>query len=327
MNEPQQPFFSSTQHPVTVLPYPQESLVGYIYRLAEARRPMTPGAIAVDCGMRRPPSNRPRPGTMDKLAELAGVPLDDIEPLGWGPLNRNEVRFRGLVLPGRSIGLREQAPRRVCPGCLAERAYHRAIWDFIFTSACPIHARTLLDTCRSCGRYLWWAGSDVTHCGRCLGGNLTAFRTADVPEADLRGIRVVYGLFREPGFEADANYARTLAPFRDLGDGPIVVFLYRAGLFLLGSRYEPFSFQTPDDLYPQAHLALARGLSLAEDWPDSFEAALEAMRRCYPGMGRQQTLDRSAGAVERWLDTLPAGGGNAIRDACRAYRERVGTAT
>ena len=59
----------------------------------------------MECGMRRPPSNRPRPGTVAKLAEIAGVLLADIEPLSWGPLNRTEVRFRRLVFPGQGIGL------------------------------------------------------------------------------------------------------------------------------------------------------------------------------------------------------------------------------
>lgn len=273
--------------------------------------------------MRRPPSNRPRPGTVAKLAEIAGVPLANIEPLSWGPLNRTEVRFRRLVFPGQGIGLPEHTPRRVCPACLTEAAYHRAIWDFIFTNACPIHSRALLDTCRSCGKPLWWAGTDVSHCGRCLGGDLTKMPTADVPEANLRGLRVIYGLFKEPGFEADADRARALAPFRDLGDGALAVFLYRAGLFRLGSRYEPFSFQTPGDLYPQAHLALAEGLALAESWPNAFDDFLDAMRRRYPGLAPRQGLRRSAGVVERWLDGLPPGEGGAIREACRAYRERV----
>lgn len=315
------------RHSVTVTPHPQESLIGYIYRLAEARRPMTPGAIAVECGMRRPPSNRPRPGTLERLAEFADVPLADLERISWGLPSLTEVRFRGVTLPRLDLGLPRKIGRRVCPGCLAEAAYYRAVWDFIFVSACPRHSCALLDTCRSCGKPLWWAGADIDRCGRCLGGDLASMKTQAVPEPDLRGTRVIYGLLGEPGFEKEAGYARTLAPFQDLRDGQIVVFLYRAGLLLLGSRNQPFSFHTPQDLYPKAHLALAQGLSVAENWPGSCYGFLDVMRRRYPGIAAYEGLRRSAGIVERWLDGLHPGEGNTIRDACRAYRERVGAAT
>ena len=216
--------------------------------------------------MRRPPSNRPAPARWRSSPRLRAFRWAEIEPLSRGPLNRTEVRFRRLVFPGQGIGLPEHTPRLVCPACLTEAAYHRAIWDFIFTSACPIHSRALLDTCRSCGKPLWWAGTDVSHCGRCLGGDLTKMPTADVPEANLRGLRVIYGLFKEPGFEADADRARGVrrsetsamarSPYSSIGRG-------FSGSVAATSRSASRRAATAS----QAHLALAEGLALAESWP------------------------------------------------------------
>ena len=112
-------------------------------------------------------------------------------------------------------------------------------------------------------------------------------------------------------FAPDAAYAKSLAPFQDLEPGSIVEFLFRAGLELVAGRRKVFSSEQPGELAWEAHVALNRGLEVAEGWPGAFLELLELLR-VRSGKPLAISLLRSAGAVDRWLATLPDGSGSEI---------------
>ena len=299
-------------------PYPDESLVGFLFRLARRRRlptirPLMSASSIVNL------TTQPSGQQLRALAEVASLEVGQLEAITYGPPNPAIGLFRGISLPSNVFDGRGAAQRRVCPECLREAPYHRAIWDLTFTSVCPVHRKVLMDTCRRCGQPLRWLGSDLTRCGHADDGDLTQMTAEDVSEADVRATRVVHGLLKDERYAADAEKARALPPFRDLADNHIVEFLYRLGLEAIGARPKIFSTEQTGELAWSAHLALGRGLEAAERWPDGFFEVLDNMRR-RSASTVAASLRRYVWPVERWLERLPGGMGHVIRAVVDHYK-------
>lgn len=249
-------------HSLGVTPYPDESLVGFMFRLARRRRLTSARALMSACGIVNL-TNQPSTQQLRALAAITDVDVRQLEAITYGPPNPAVGLFRGIPMPSNMFDCRGTPQRRVCPDCLREAAYHRAVWDLTFISVCPVHRKILVDTCRSCGRPLGWAGADLTRCGYADSGDLTAALADDVSEEDVRATKAVHGLLRDERFAADADRVRALPPFQDLGDNHIVEFLYRLGLEMVGARPKIFSTEQPGELAWSAHLALNHGLNAA----------------------------------------------------------------
>jgi len=306
---------SRRPHSISARPYPDESFIGYVFRLAKLRHMPTAYKLLP---MAHPFTNRPNAAALALLATDARVPISELERITWGPLNSTIGRFRGLELPLTVFDRRGSADRRVCPECLADAAYYRAIWDLTFVAACPIHRRLLVDDCTNCGRPLRWNGGELARCGYCS-HDLTRVPSSSITEDDARGTETVFGLLGDMRFAGQAAHARTLAPFRDLQDRWIVEFLFRAGLEIIGARPKLFSMEQPNELAWEAHIALTRGLDVAEAWPEAFIAMMDRMRQRRTDF-QTLTLKFSVGAVERWLARLPPDQGLEIRRVAEEYR-------
>lgn len=300
-------------------PYPDESLIGFIFRLAKRRRMSSGRWLAFACGFDRL-TNQPKPEWIRNLADKAQVDPASLEAISYGPPNDRVGVFRGAILPSNVFDARGMARRRVCPQCLVESPHHRAIWDLSFVAICPVHCVELVDQCRSCGDWLRWLGRDLTNCGCRKGGDLTQMRSAVVSKEDARGTRTVYGLLGDERFRAEADHARSLIPFSDMRNSDIVEFLYRLGLEALGGRSKVFSLEQAGDLAYQAHRALTLGLAVAERWPGTFYEILDSMRR-RSASTTLAGLRKYVGPVERWLDQLPEYHGGALQEAVRVYRQ------
>lgn len=305
-------------HALGVTPYPDESLVGFLFRLARRRRLSTIRPLMSASGIVNL-TTQPSGQQLRALAEVASLEVGQLEAITYGPPNPAIGLFRGIPLPSNVFDARGNAQRRVCPDCLREGPYHRAIWDLTFISVCPVHRKVLMDTCRRCGQPLRWLGSDLTRCGHADEGDLSKAVAECVSEADVRATRAVHGLLGEERYAADAEKVRALPPFRDLADNHIVEFLYRLGLEAIGSRPKIFSTEQTGELAWSAHLALNRGLEVAEQWPDGFFEALDNMRR-RSASTVAASLRRYVWPVERWLDRLPGGMGRVIRAAVDDYK-------
>ena len=309
------------QHSVSARPRPDESLVGYIFRLAHRRRLPSAWELARRTGFDRF-TNRPARRWLEALATSAEVAVDELDAIAYGPPGDAVGWFRGVELPTNMFDRRGGADRRLCPLCLGEHGHHRAIWDLMCIAVCPVHAVRLADACRTCGNVLQWTGADLTRC-TCM-ADLTNMDAEHLPDMALRGTRVVHGLLGDDRFAPDAAFARSLPPFQDMTPGSIVEFLFRAGLELVAGRRKVFSSEQPGELAWEAHVALNRGLEVAEGWPRAFFKLLEMMHE-RSGKRLSVALLGSAGAVERWLAGLPEGAGVAIRLAVAEFRVQMQT--
>lgn len=301
-----------------VTPYRDESLVGFLFRLARRRRLPTIRPLMSASGIVNL-TTQPNEQQLQALADIASLRVAQLEAITYGPPNPAVGLFRGIPLLSNLFDCRGEAQRRVCPECLRESAFHRAIWDLGLISVCPVHRKVLVDTCRRCGQPLRWLGADLTRCGHADDGDLTQVVAEDVSEADVRATRAVYGLLKDERFAADAEGVRALPPFCGLADNYIVEFLYRLGLEALGGRSKVFSAEQVGELAWSAHLALNRGLEIAERWPGGFFDLLDNMRR-RSASTVAASLRRYVLPVERWLDGLPVGMGGMIRAAVDDYK-------
>lgn len=302
-----------------IKPLPDESLIGFIFRLAARRRMSSAWRLASSCGFERF-TNQPKPEWLRSLAAVAQLEPASLEAISFGPPDDRRGTFRDVVLPSNVFDGIGGVRRRVCPRCLSESAHHRTFWHLSFVAACPVHCLELVDHCRSCGGWLNWLGRDLARCGRrgCY-GDLTQMSANPVPDQDVRGTRTVYGLLGDERFGAEAEHVRSLVPLSGLRDGDVVEFLYRLGLEALGGRSKVFSLEQPGELAYQAHRALTLGLTAAERWPEGFYEILDSMRR-RSASTTSAGLRRYVGPVERWLEQLPEHGGETLREAVRAYR-------
>lgn len=158
----------------TSQPYFDESLAGFIIRLAELNHYDSPNWILAL-------SNLPRRNSFNlNFAELLGYDLSGLSqitgvqenillslsfppnPTEWMEKHR---RYFCDVFNNRVLAfsiLRKN--NKICPKCLLEMNYHRKIWDIALLTTCPIHNCILLDTCPCCKKKIMWSRPAVSKC-------------------------------------------------------------------------------------------------------------------------------------------------------------------
>ena len=152
---------------VWVVPFPDEPTHGMMMRLAQVNGFPRLRAFETLVGVR---THEVRMG--EKLNVLAGVlrcDPADLQERCYRRLGEKTRSFRGMTF-GEKKDI-EGRSRRVCPGCLAEAAYHRFWWDFTFIRFCPAHERRLVEVC-SCGQALTWDDVAPDKCRHCEDGSV-----------------------------------------------------------------------------------------------------------------------------------------------------------
>ncbi len=303
---------------LTLEPIPDESLVGYVFRLSHHRVLPNARAQFIDCGFPYP-LNQPEPEWLAALAASSSMEIGRLEAISYGPPDRVSAIVLGHRVSQSVLERRGMPQRRICPACLSERAYHRAMWDLRYIAVCPVHGCLLEDTCRHCGDPLMWKGSNLLTCRKNHRLDLGGMEPTLVEAADVEATAAVYGLFGDPRFQRGADGLRGLAPLADLQPADIAEFLFRLGLERMGRDKKVFSSESPGELAWAAHIALRRGVEALDPWPDVFHQTLDGMRERW-GSTAQASLRLCAGAVERWGAGLPSECGRRIMHAVTEYR-------
>lgn len=146
---------------VTPPPYEDESLAGYILRLAQRNYYPSPNWILKLAGLKANSSirlmcNRSEPSRLSQLIQV------------------NDEHLRGMALFPHEVVSEEDSfdytiytyGRKLCPSCLKEALYCRKIWDWKIVKACPLHQCLLLEKCLGCQKSIRWSRPGVTRC-RC----------------------------------------------------------------------------------------------------------------------------------------------------------------
>jgi hypothetical protein len=295
-----------------------ESLIGFVYRLAVRRNLRTGISVFREAGILNP-TNRPREPDLQRLADVALLPVAELASISFGPPDSAlQWLYRGRSLPA-AMFKGHMAFRKICPGCLAESPYHRSIWDLACISACPEHQCMLVNNCPKCGEVIRWRGVDLTLCGACEDGNLTKAPLREVPATSLAATMGVHGLLDDERYAGDADRLRCRPPFVDMAPEHIVEFLWRLGLGVVGTRPKFFSVEHPGEADLIAHVALQAALDATDNWPDGFYLALEQTRQQW-GPSAENVPARLVSAINRWLSSLPPGSGRELQRALFAMR-------
>jgi hypothetical protein len=304
---------------LTLEPIPDESLTGYIFRLASYRRLTSARALAAECGFDRF-TDQPQLAWLEALAQTSGVEVHKLAAISMGPFDYQYSWWRGQRFRRRLLNRRSVADRRLCPQCMSELEYHRAVWNLKYIAACPIHRCLLIDMCAVCDAPLRWQGRSLSRCP--CDADLRKVTSPLVSDIDAETTGAVYGLLGDPHFQAAADRMRAMPPFQGLLGSDIAEFLFRLGVERLGGGRKAFATENLGELAWEAHVALRLGLEAVVDWPVAFMREIDAMRDRRGG-NANLTLLRCVGNIEYWLSHLQKGSrGLAIAAAVAEYRRQ-----
>jgi hypothetical protein len=143
----------------TPTPYEDESLAGYILRLADNNYYESPNWILQLAGLKaqqgiyiyEEPSSR---SCLSQLIRVEDKQLFLMASLPYETVNESKIRRYTLYKNGIKI----------CPQCLQESAYCRKIWDWDIFKACPKHQCLLIQKCPSCQKDIKWSRPGVQTC-------------------------------------------------------------------------------------------------------------------------------------------------------------------
>ena len=201
-------------------------------------------------------------------------------------LGLDEATFRGMSawtgdvttqsVLGRQVwrDLARPNERAVCPQCMKEAPYHRAVWNLDAMPVCAIHGTWIRQTCHvpGCGAPLTWSAMRVDCCSRfptCTGviGDALAEPATSKP---LGGIRALHALF------TGAADAPAVPPGMEPQD--VLKLSFVLGQIAFGHEREarPRGFiDRHREMLPEI---LDAGWSALDDWPHGFHRLLDRLR-------------------------------------------------
>lgn len=148
---------------VTPQPMPNESLKGYILRVAEANGYPSVNGMLKHAGMTEYEIRSSIPN-LDKLKLLVASQLDEFEFLTWQKTYYSHQLSFNQNVP--KLYLHSQRPH-ICPVCILERGYISTFSEIKYAVVCPEHAVLTINQCPACGKGLsiFRRGLSVCNCG------------------------------------------------------------------------------------------------------------------------------------------------------------------
>lgn len=159
--------------PKRPIPFFDESLSGYIFRLASANHfenplPMfqlsgltMPGYLSrIACTMILRASQ-----SLERLSILCNYSSDSLRNLTFCESEGRFVIYGNETIPENTI---HNLKSKVCPMCLSESPmYSRKVWELAFYTACERHLISLIDSCPSCKKTISWQGRNIIDFCKC----------------------------------------------------------------------------------------------------------------------------------------------------------------
>lgn len=261
---------------VTAEPFPDESLKGLLLRVCELNGYKHVQWLKKLAGYENY-HTPPQGDAIKRLSILTGIQYTRLQSFAYNVEKSVQTRkkdparccyFGNVLIKRHWI---EQVAARVCPRCLSDSPYARAIWDMKFITACPTHGISLLDRCPRCGQLLRWTRKSITFCGCGFDLRHAKPRTASGPEIELN--TCIYSAVAMHDAIVASNYgipvdALALLELPELFD--FIIFIGRI-----------FHTGTAPACVGQGLLALSNAQQLAltaadclESWPHKFQERL-----------------------------------------------------
>ena len=165
------------RHPA---PYPTESLVGYVLRLAEENGYASPWSVYSLADLKQN-EIRTCGFNLEKLAAIinrSGSELADIR--FSAPVNHPRwARLLGNSLVPMDLNILNPG---LCPRCVADKGFIEAHWHLTLMVGCPVHECRPALHCPKCGKCLRLFRPGLLECA--CGGNLVDCNLPSLPKAD-----------------------------------------------------------------------------------------------------------------------------------------------
>lgn len=251
---------------VQLEPLPDESLPGYLYRLAAGNGVTGSQVIKLF-------RERSREGEVE-------LPVAMVD--AWRPM------VAQLLNPGgKPLRIWNASVRRFCPCCLAQSEHWRWHWDLTLMVTCPIHQRPMVDKCPDCGRLPTWGDSSLTNCFGCR----ASFTGRTPPHQDPSGAWLANELMRRwPRHDPDPT-----SPFQHHG-----LEEFHEMATCLAVRRERSDMSKPRMVPGFDTLRVARPLAYAAEevlsaWPQGFHQLLQRLAKPQKSFGH--SISRAFGVL------------------------------
>lgn len=282
-------------------PDSDESLVGFLIRLAEVNHLGSPYAVLKLAGAK--PQQPPAIEDIPALAALCGCHPDQLLQL-FGFVQKTQDGEKAWRIADQWITKPYFVSSRAlsyCPECLVEQGYLRSIWELTLYRVCARHEVQLLDHCPSCGRTTTWMRSHVDrcHCGFLL-------RTA--PRLKMDGAPLLVSTLMEQTLNTSLGIKgqRTLSAamtrrLQELSLDGLCKTIWLLGTCLGDTKQRRIQCRmTPNKLGSALSIIEAAGIIL-KHWPDAFYGHLEQLRHRIIPTHDGALVARVFGSVHRHL--------------------------
>lgn len=184
----------------------------------------------------------------------------------------------------------------ICPCCIRQAPYVRAVWDHELITACPKHGVVLLDACPGCGESITRDRKSITHCLHC-NFLFTEAKANSAEDFDLAVSALIAGA---------ESQARTLLPDSlQYGNPPLEIAAF---LTFLASHFQPSQLSSRTGREPrpktlqESRAVLMRIWSVLGQWPTAIEALIEARVREGEGNSVYQRVGRWLAVFQKQFD-------------------------
>jgi hypothetical protein len=304
--------------PIAPPAFADESKIGYLLRLSEAMHYTSPGillnALGVRSGTRQLPS-----------AELIDAMILPIVPRSVPAANDQS----GLVSGQGKSGIQRASQEhigwrsRICPSCLAEKAYLRESWSYRAMTACARHEVALIDRCPQCQVQLSWSRPGVCHCE--CGFVLTLASPQRVSPDSLAICTLLDPAASRLGSAGSLASPANL-PLVDLAKLRIEtlhnLIWYLGCLDIADTREFAKAYQSHPDMLVSSAL-VERAVQALSNWPTGFHNLLDRVRVARPiaRRARKNTVMRQwfGHCIERLQATFAGDEVAFVKEAVGAY--------
>lgn len=285
-----------------ILPYPDESLTGFLMRLASANFLKSPAAILSYVSARPQSPTLSRPLHFARLARLARLTLTELDTLSGMHTRTIDgepmIQFAGGLIAKR----RFYKPRNpaVCPDCLRAAGYFRDVWSLTYYTACPWHGNRLVAHCPNCNKPVFWLRSSTLCCS--CGQDWRHVQPAVAHPAELWLASLILLVLGRTTLLSNHDTVPPSMVIRLASlslNGLLATIWFAGALIPAWSENRPLSGQEKLSAYASTEV-IVRAVQFLNDWPSAFYRTLEKHRP--PASQRQRYLAEARfGPIHRFL--------------------------
>ena len=214
-------------------PFRDESLAGYIIRLAQSNYYPSPNWIFQMSSLKKRGIYANlfdlKKDDLQKLSLLSEIEEDILWSMAWTShrpshsILLNKIKIFGSFVPLDTLSKQKI---KLCPICLRSAPYCRSVWDLSLITTCPLHNCFLIDRCPQCSKKIIYLRPGVTRC-KC-GFDWRNYQPKTVSKQQTFLSKFIYNLCNLANFNSEINR-------NDKNKNPVLKLNFKYFVYLLHS--------------------------------------------------------------------------------------------